>query len=124
MKNMDIRLDPACAGWLQGMLADKSEMRGWIRFEDDRPFDIPSILLIADSFPPPVLATEGWTAWVPTIELSVNVRRVPDSKWIKCFQKTRFITCGLLENDGEIWDEEGNLVAISRQIALFRKAAG
>ena len=34
--------------------------------------------------------------------------------------RTRFITCGLLEEDGEIWDETGQLIAISRQIAQYR----
>ena len=33
---------------------------------------------------------------------------------------TRYITCGLLEADCEVWDETGNLAAISRQIAQFR----
>ena len=40
-------------------------------------------------------------AWVPTIELSVNIRNIPTTKWLKCIFQTRFITCGLLEEDGE-----------------------
>jgi hypothetical protein len=117
---MDIRLDPACTGWFEGKLSDRSEIKGWIRFKDDRAFDVPSILLAADAFPPAVLTSQGMVAWVPTLECSINIRKLPASKWLKCIFRTRFITCGLLEEDGEIWDENDTLVAISRQIAQYR----
>lgn len=119
--NLDVRLDPRCAGWAQGKLTDKSEHVGWISFKDGRTLDLLSLFLIIDSFPPPAFATQGLTAWVPTIELSVNVRKLPETPRLRCSLRTRFITCGLLEEDGELWDEAGNLVAISRQIAQFRK---
>ena len=117
---LDVRLDPACAGWMAGELSDSSENKGWIKFKDDRPFDALSILLIADAFPPAVLSSQGMVAWVPTLEFSVNIRNLPAGKWLKCIFRTRFITCGLLEEDGEIWDQSGKLVAISRQIAQYR----
>ena len=117
---MDIRLDPACTGWFEGKLSGHSEIRGWIRFKDDRAFDVPSILLAADAFPPAVFTSQGMAAWVPTIECSINIRNLPASKSLKCIFRTRFITCGLLEEDGEIWDENNTLVAISRQIAQYR----
>ena len=37
--HMDVRLDPACAGWMSGRLVEKSEHKGWVRFKDDRPYD-------------------------------------------------------------------------------------
>jgi len=117
---VDIRLDPICTGWMSGKLSDNSEILGWIKFKNDRPFDILSILLFADSFPPAVLSSQGMVAWVPTIEFSVNIRNIPTTQWLKCIFRTRFITCGLLEEDGEIWDEAGRLIAISRQIAQYR----
>jgi len=117
---LDVRLDPACAGWMSGKLSDRSESKGWIKFKKDRSLDALSILLIADSFPPAVLASQGVVAWVPTIEFTLNIRNMPASDWLKCFFRTRFITCGLLEEDGEIWDQNGNLIAISRQIAQYR----
>ena len=120
---MDIRLDPICTGWMSGKLADRSESKGWIKFKNDRPFDLLSILLIADSFPPAALSSQGMVAWVPTIELSVNIRNIPTTDWLKGSFRTRFITCGLLEEDGVIWDQKGELIAISRQIAQYRAPA-
>jgi len=117
---LDIRLDPICAGWTAGKLSEKSENRGWIKFKDNRAFDTLALLLIADAFPPAVFATQGMVAWVPTLEFSVNIRSIPATAWLKCIFRTRFITCGLLEEDGEIWDQNGQLVAISRQIAQYR----
>jgi hypothetical protein len=122
-EHMDVLLDPACAGWLQDRLVETSEQRGWIAFHDERPHDLFSVLLAVDSFPPAILASQGMLAWVPTIELTVNIRNIPESRWLRGVFRTRFITCGLVEEDGELWDEGGELVAISRQIAQFRKAA-
>jgi acyl-CoA thioesterase len=96
---------------------------GWIKFKDDRPFDLLSILLIADSFPPAVMSSQGMVAWVPTLEFSANIRNIPTTDWLKCIFRTRFITCGLLEEDGEIWDQADQLIAISRQIAQYRPHA-
>lgn len=117
---LDIRLDPACTGWMAGDLSERSEIKGWIKFRDHRAFDTLSLLLIADSFPPAVFASQGMVAWVPTLEFSVNIRSIPTTTWLKCVFRTRFITCGLLEEDGEIWDENGRLIAIARQIAQYR----
>ena len=119
--NMDVLLDPGCAGWITGNLADRSELKGWIKFKDDRPFDQPALMLIADSFPPPVFVSQGMVAWVPTLEMSVNIRNLPDTRWLKCVFRSRFLNGGMVEEDGEIWDETGELVALSRQVAQFRK---
>jgi hypothetical protein len=118
---MDVRLDPQCAGWLRGELADRLEQKGWVRFKKPRAYDMISALLIADAFPPPVLAAYGMVAWVPTIELTVNVRNLPSTPWLKCAFRTRYIDSDILEEDGEVWDGNGELVALSRQVAQFRK---
>jgi len=119
-EQLDIRLTPESAGWFAGELTDAAVIKGWVKFRNERAFDIPSLLLVADSFPPAVFASRGMVAWVPTIEFSVNVRKIPATEWLQCIFRTRFITCGLLEEDGEIWDPNGGLVAISRQIAQYR----
>jgi len=84
--------------------------------------DLYAILLMVDAFPPAVFASQGMVAWVPTLEMSVSIRNIPEGcRRLLCGFKTNFINCGLIEEDGEIWDEKGGLVAISRQIAQYRK---
>jgi len=119
--NMDVLLDPECAGWTNGKLGERAELRGWIKFKDDRPFDAPALVLVADAFPPPIFATQGMVAWVPTLEMSVNLRNRPHTRRLKCVFRTRFLNGSMLESDGEIWDERGELAAISRQVAQYRK---
>ncbi len=120
--HMDVLLDPGCAEWITGRLDKKSELRGWIKFKDDRPFDPPALLLIADAFPPPIFVSQGMVAWVPTLEMTVNIRNRPKTRWLKCVFRSRYLNGGMVEEDGEIWDETGELVAISRQVAQYRKA--
>lgn len=121
-RNMEVRLDPECAEWFSGKLSSVSVHKGWVRFKDERPHDITGLIIMADAFPPPVLSSHGPVAWVPTIELSINIRKIPQSTWLKGFFRSRFITCGLVEEDGEMWDESGELVLISRQISQFRQS--
>ncbi|WP_028316125.1 thioesterase family protein [Desulfatibacillum aliphaticivorans] len=120
--NMDEYLDPDSAGWMSGNLSDVSEIKGWIKFKEDRPFDHLSVLLMADSFPPPIMATKGMAGWVPTVELSVNVYEIPATPWLKCRFRTDFMSRGFLQEDGELWDENGTLIAVSRQVAQFKRA--
>lgn len=122
--NMDVRFDPSCAGWLSGNLSDTSELRGWMRFKEERPFDLLAAVIMADAFPPAVLASHGMRDWIPTIELSVNIRNYPPTSWLKCVFRTSFIQNGILEEDGELWDERGDLVGIARQYAQIRRLRG
>jgi hypothetical protein len=121
-RHMEVRLDPAGAGWMAGSPGERSEHRGWIRFREPRPLDAGALSLMMDAFPPAVLASQGMVAWVPTLELSVSIRRIPAAPWLRGRFRTRFITCGLLEEDGELWDPRGELVALARQMAQYRPA--
>ena len=119
-KGVDLRLDPESSGWMTGRTGSASCMKGWIRFHDERELDLAAITLFCDSFPPCVFTRHGMNAWVPTLEYSVNIRQLPQSPWLKGHFQSRFLSAGLVEEDGELWDEAGNLIAISRQVAKYQ----
>jgi hypothetical protein len=122
MERLDLRLRPDDAGFVLDRRSGRAEMRGWLAFADGRPFDTLALLLASDAFPPAVFNLDLPRGWVPTVELTVHVRAVPAPGPLRCRFSTRFIQGGFLEEDGEVWDERGVLVAQCRQLALAPRA--
>lgn len=118
MGQIDLRLAPEDAGFSTGEPSGAPRMRGWFRLLDDEPVDTVALILAADAFPPTAFNARLPIAWTPTIELTVHVRARPAPGWLRCAYSTRFVTGGYLEEDGEVWDDTGRLVAQSRQLAL------
>jgi len=96
------------------------EFRGWIRHRDEAAPDTISLLMFADAFAPPAFTIFGPLRWVPTIELTVQVRAQPSPGPLQARFYSRHLTRGVIEEDGEFWDSAGELVAISRQTAKLR----
>ncbi|MGA9598356.1 MAG: thioesterase family protein [Acidimicrobiia bacterium] len=115
---VDLRLHPDDAGMIFGNRATHSLMRGWFRLKEDEQLDANAVVLAADAFPPAIFNSDLTLGWTPTVELTVQIRNPAPSGWLACRYATRFVTDGMLEEDGEIWDESGNPVALSRQLAL------
>jgi acyl-CoA thioesterase len=119
---VDMRMDPGAVSWTGDRKSDLAVLCGWARLRDGRPPDSTSLLFFADAFPPPVLNLEAASArWVPTLELTVHVRRRPRPGWLRAVFRTRALIDGYLEEDGEIFDESGALVAMSRQLARLQR---
>lgn len=116
------RADSRDIGFRDGRPSGEGLVRGWFDFRDGRPVDSLALLLAADAFPPAAFNLALPTSWVPTVEMTVHVRAVPAPGPVACFFRTRFVQNGLLEEDGEIWDSAGTLVAQSRQLALAPRA--
>jgi acyl-CoA thioesterase len=53
-----------------------------------------------------------------TIQLTVHLRAKPAPGWLACRATTRFVSGGYHEEDFEVWDSAGTLVAQSRQLDL------
>ena len=94
-------------------------MAGWIRFKDQRPIDSLALMLFCDAFPPSVFTRYGPIGWVPTIELSVHIRRRPKTDWIKGMFSTNDLSGDLFIEDGMLWDQNDQLVARSRQLQMI-----
>lgn len=115
MQKLDVRLNPHQVNSNPDLAPTLS---GWIRFQDGRPVDVRSLLLFCDTFPPSPFVRIGQVGWVPTIELTVHVRRRPHPGWILAEFQTNDLTGGRMVESGCLWDSSGQLVAQSRQIGL------
>ncbi|MFI8002618.1 thioesterase family protein [Streptomyces sp. NPDC086010] len=113
---LDIRLDPATVGWAVGAPSGKGEMRGWFGLADGRDADPLSLLLTVDALPPTSFEL-GLKGWTPTIELTAHIRCRPSPGPLRVSITTRNLAGGFLEEDADVWDSAGRLVAQSRQLA-------
>jgi acyl-CoA thioesterase len=89
---------------------------GWMRFADGREPDIFSLPLFVDAVAPAVL--EAGVRRMTTVELTVHLRARPAPGWLAYRTQTRYLAGGYFEEDAELWDATGRLVAQSRQLAL------
>jgi acyl-CoA thioesterase len=117
MGRVELRLHPEETPF--GGAGGPPRVSGWFRFPGGEAVDTFGLLVAVDAFPPTVLRSGLPLAWVPTVELTAHVRARPEPGWLRCAFTTRFITGGFLEEDGEVWDASGRLVAQSRQLALL-----
>ena len=117
MARFDMRFHPDHVGWATGQPSGRGEIAAWFRLADGREPDPVALLMVADALPP-VTFEFGLMGWAPTLELTVHVRARPAPGWLKLRHATRNLAGGMFEEDCEIWDAAGRLVAQSRQLAL------
>jgi len=119
LHRLDHRMPRETIGWTRGEPSGRGVHGGHCRWPDSDTIDPYGLLFVADAYPPAVfdLGAAG-VAWAPTMELTVQVRSRPAPGWLSTRFSTRALTDGYFEEDGELWDSSGRLVAISRQLAL------
>lgn len=108
---------PQAPGWMRGKPTGVTEGLSWIRAADDRPVDALLAGAMCDAFPP-VTGEVGLLASA-TIQLTVHYRRRSDSQWALGHITTRHVIDGYHDEDVELWDEQGRLIAQSRQLAIL-----
>jgi acyl-CoA thioesterase len=103
-------------GWFRGQPTGRPSSEFWMRFADGREADLLALPLLVDSTAPSVLELGANST---TVQLTVHLRARPAPGWLACRATTRFVSGGYHEEDFEVWDSAGTMVAQSRQLALI-----
>jgi acyl-CoA thioesterase len=104
----------------------RAQTGGYIRFADPRPIDVLALAALWDAWPPAVFARameERFRGAVPTVEASCFFRApsrvVPAGEHALIKVESRTASDGFVEEDAELWSQDGVLLAQSRQLALL-----
>jgi hypothetical protein len=118
---VEVRLDPATAGWRGAGPPGIPEMRGYFRLREDRDPDALLLALAVDALPPVVFGL-GARGWSPTVELSWHMRADPGPGPLGVATRCRQVSGGWFDEEAEVWDAAGRLVAQSRQLARIGRS--
>ena len=113
---VEVLLDPACTGWRGGTPSGVPEMQGYVRLREPRDPDALLLALAVDALPPAVFGL-GATGWAPTVQLTWHMRGVPAPGPLQVAARCRHVSGGWFDEEAEVWDAAGRLVAQSRQLA-------
>ena len=119
LQHVDLRMDPSTVGYAGGSATGRAHNAAWLRRADGAAPSVLDLLVFADALPP-VTFDVGVAGWVPTVELTVLVRGLPAAGWCRAVQQARLLQDGWVDEDCEVWDSAGRLVAQSRQLASYR----
>jgi acyl-CoA thioesterase len=122
LEPIEVRVDPRSAGGQREERSGTPEVRGWIRARDDTPPDAAFLVFCVDALPPSVLEVGGG-GWSPTVQLSTYVRALPAPGWLAVTVRGSAVAAGWFDEESEVWDSSGRLVAQARQVGRYRLAA-
>ena len=106
---------PHPPGWRRGEPTGRPTEELWLRLRDGTPPNVHCLPLLVDAMAPVLLELGHGST---TVELTVYIRARPRPGWLSCRIVTRMVAAGLHEEDLELWDSSGTLVAQSRQLGL------
>jgi len=93
---------------------------GWIAFAGDEPspLDPPALALLSDAWLPSMFVLVQDFIGVPTIDLTIHFRARTEGRTGPALAifRSRTSAEGFFEEDGELWSEDGTLLAQSRQL--------
>jgi len=123
IQQLNLRVHPKHAWWDRDTKADDAEARcsAFLELEGGIP-DAFVLSYLSDILPPVVTNKYGPLGWVPTLTLTTNIRQLPTTSKLFIDGIAKDLNNGYFEQDCNIWDMEGNLVATSRQIAKILKS--
>jgi acyl-coenzyme A thioesterase PaaI-like protein len=106
----------AMPGWTRGEPSGDPSAEFWFAFADGSDATLLDLAFVVDGAAPVVLELGRGSS---TVQLTVHLREHPAPGPLACRTVTRHLAHGLHEEDVEVWDTRGVLVAQSRQLALL-----
>lgn len=100
-------------------LSGGGEIRAWFRNDEGDTVDPLLALYAADVLPPATFGVVS-TGWVPTLDLTVYVRALPEPGPLRLRFRAQVIQDGFADEVCEAWDAAGRLVFQSTQLAALR----
>ena len=93
---------------------------GWLRPAEPEPIDEVVLLAMADAWMPPLFSRVDVPLAVPTVDLTVHFRALPEDPLDHCFVEftSPLARDGYLVEHGRILSRSGRLLAESRQLAV------
>lgn len=119
LDRLDVRVDPATAGFAVGRPSRRGVIRAWLRMADGREPDVAMLPYAVDALMP-VSFDLGVPGWAPTLELTGQVLGAPGPGWLLVELSTDTVVGDLVVEDAVVWDSAGRVVARSRQLASVR----
>lgn len=97
---------------------------GWMRAREPRPLDAPLAAALLDAWIPAAFVPAAGPILAPTLDYTVHFRAplpppgaAPEDPYLVSIS-SRLSREGFFEEDGELWAQDGTLLAQSRQLAL------
>jgi acyl-CoA thioesterase len=112
---------PALGAAPFGDPGDEAATGGWLTLRDPGPLDAPTLALYADAWWPASFARMERAAAIPTVDLTLHFRATPPAGAdgpVAVRFTSRTAHDGYVEEDGELWSQDGTLLLQSRQLAL------
>jgi acyl-CoA thioesterase len=123
IQQLNMSVHPDHAWWDREISTDAAEARCSAYLElQGGVADTFVLSYLADILPPVVQNKYGPLGWVPTLTLTCNIRQLPTTNLLFIDGIAKDISNGYFEQDCNIWDMSGNLVATSRQLAKILKS--
>jgi acyl-CoA thioesterase len=116
---LSLRLAPD-TGWMEGRPSGTAELNGWMELVDGSAPDPAALLVFSDGMPPSMFESHGREiGHVPTIQITTHLFAFPSPGWVLGQFRTRVLNGSFVNEDGDLWDSAGHLVATTRQMALL-----
>ncbi|MFC4000029.1 thioesterase family protein [Nocardiopsis sediminis] len=127
-ERIDTSFTPESWARLRGESADRiPELLGYVDLSeaDGGPADDPALFLplAVDALPPVVTVLDSWR-WAPTVELTWHMRAVPEPGPLAFRSRADAVSDGWFDENVDLWDVKGRLVAQSRQMARSGRPRG